>query len=177
MKINKLLLFFFVILFASCNNFYSVEDFPSVEKTDAHFHIYSAEGVSLEQAKKDNFKLFSVNVYHGNCEDVIVKNQNTKLLRSQFPADFGYASTFCLDGWDEPAWVENTISWIDQTIADGAVAVKVWKNIGMEFRDKDSVLIMIHAPQFDPIFKQLTQIAIPFVEHLVEPKNCWLPFN
>ena len=75
MKANILFLFSLAILFASCNNFYSVEDFPSVEKTDAHFHIYTTEGISLEQAKKDNFKLFSVNVYHGNCEDVVVKNQ------------------------------------------------------------------------------------------------------
>jgi len=82
MKINKLLMFFLAILFVSCNNYYSIEDFPSVEKTDAHFHIYTAEGVSLEQAKKDNFKLFSVNVYHGDCEDVFVKTQNTKLLHS-----------------------------------------------------------------------------------------------
>ena len=177
MKTNILLISLFAILFASCSNYYSIEDFPSVEKTDAHFHIYTAEGVSLEQAKKDNFKLFSVNVYHGNCEDVFVKTQNTKLLHSKSPNIFNYASTFCLDGWDEPAWVENTISWIDQTIADGAVAVKVWKNIGMEYRDKNGVLIMIDDPQFDPIFKHLAEIGIPLVAHMGEPKNCWLPFN
>ena len=177
MKTNNLLILLFAILFTSCSNYYSIDDFSSVEKTDAHFHIYTSKNIAMEQAKKDNFKLFSVNVYHGNCEDVIVKNQNTKLLHSQIPADFGYASTFCLDGWDEPAWVENTISWIDQTIADGAVAVKVWKNIGMEFRDKDSVLIMIDDPQFDPVFKHLAGIGIPLVAHLGEPKNCWLPFN
>lgn len=177
MKTNNLLIVFLAILFASCNNFYSIEDFPSVDKIDAHFHIYVSKSVAIEQAEKDNFKMFSVNVYHGDCEDVFVKNQNTKLIHSKFPVRFNYASTFCLDGWNEPAWVENTISWIDQTIADGAVAVKVWKNIGMEFRDKDSVLIMIDNPQFDPIFKHLAEIGIPLVGHLGEPKNCWLPFN
>jgi predicted TIM-barrel fold metal-dependent hydrolase len=57
------------------------------------------------------------------------------------------------------------------------VAVKVWKNIGMEFRDKDSVLIMIDDPKFDPIFAHLAEIGIPLVGHLGEPKNCWLPLN
>ena len=99
------------------------------------------------------------------------------MLLQSFPEEFEYTTTFCLDGWDEAGWTENTISWIDETIKDGAVAVKVWKNIGMEFRDKDSVLIMIDDPQFDPIFKHLAEIGIPLVAHLGEPKNCWLPFN
>ncbi len=177
MKTNILLISIFAFLFTSCSNYYSMEDFSTVEKIDAHYHIYTSESISLEQAEKDNFKLFSVNVYSGDCEKIIERIQSTKLLHSKFPSDFNYASTFCLDGWDEPAWAENTISWIDQCIADGAVAVKVWKNIGMEYRDKNGVLIMIDDPQFDPVFKHLAEIGVPLVAHLGEPKNCWLPFN
>ncbi|NOR73737.1 MAG: amidohydrolase family protein [Draconibacterium sp.] len=177
MKLNYLYFFIFIFSLVSCNNFYSIEDFSSVEKIDAHFHIYNKASISFEQAKKDNFKLFSVNVYHGNCEEVIESNQTTKSLNSKFPSEFGYASTFCLDGWDKPAWDKNTISWIDETIKDGAVAVKVWKNIGMEFRDKDSVLIMIDDPQFDAIFTHLSKNGIPLVGHLGEPKACWQPIE
>ncbi len=177
MKTNILLIPIFVLLLSSCNNYYSVEDFSSVKKIDAHFHVSNDKFISLEQAKKDNFRLISVNVYHGNCEDVFVKNQTTKVLHSKYPDSFNYASTFCMDEWDDPAWIANTIQWIDQCVADGAIAVKVWKNIGMEIRDKDSVLIMIDDPQFDPVFKHLAKIGIPLVAHMGEPKNCWLPFN
>jgi predicted TIM-barrel fold metal-dependent hydrolase len=47
----------------------------------------------------------------------------------------------------------------------------------MEFRDKDSVLIMIDNPQFDPVFQHLAENGIPLVGHLGEPKNCWLPLE
>jgi predicted TIM-barrel fold metal-dependent hydrolase len=100
-----------------------------------------------------------------------------KNLKQEYPETTEFTTTFCLDGWDEPGWVENTISWIDQCLADGAIAVKVWKNIGMEFRDKDSVLIMIDNPQFDPVFQHLAENGIPLVGHLGEPKNCWLPLE
>ncbi len=166
-----------LVLLISCNNNYTLNDFTKVKKTDAHFHIYTAKSTALEQAKTDNFRLMSVNVYNGNCERVVDSNNWTKDLKKKFPAEFNYACTFCLDGWDDSAWVDNTIAWIDQCIADGAIAVKVWKNIGMEFRDKDGKLIMIDDPQFDPIFKHLAEIGIPLVGHLGEPKNCWLPLN
>jgi predicted TIM-barrel fold metal-dependent hydrolase len=55
--------------------------------------------------------------------------------------------------------------------------VKVWKNIGMEFRDMDSALIMIDDPKFDPVFAHLAEKGIPLVGHLGEPKNCWLPLE
>ena len=164
-------------LFSCQNNYYSMDDFENVEKIDAHFHIYTDNNVSIEQAQKDNFKLFAINTYSGGCERVVEAHNWLTTLNQTTPNDFAFSATFCLDGWDDPAWVENTISWIDQCVADGANSVKVWKNIGMEYRDKDSMLIMIDDPQFDPVFSHLEEIGIPLVGHLGEPKNCWLPID
>jgi hypothetical protein len=178
MKTLKLLLFLFVTFLFSCTDeYYSIHDYENVEKIDAHFHIYTAENNSIEQAKSDNFKLVAINTFSDNCERVAdVQKQSTELLKNN-PDDFSYTTTFCLDGWDDSTWVENTILWIDKCVSEGAIAVKVWKNIGMEFRDKDSVLIMIDDPRFDAIFKHLSEKEIPLVGHLGEPKNCWLPLN
>ncbi len=178
MKTKNLILPLFASLLISCSsNYYGMEDFQKVEKIDAHYHIYSAENNTIEQAQKDNFKILAINTFSDNCQRVHDIQKQSSELRINFPADFAYTATFCLDGWDDSLWVENTISWIDQCVEDGAIAVKVWKNIGMEFRDKDSVLIMIDDPKFDPIFKHIAEIGIPLVGHLGEPKNCWLPFD
>jgi hypothetical protein len=135
MKLKGLFCILAAVTVASCqNNFYSVNDFEKVPKTDAHYHIYTDEENSVEQAQKDNFRLLSINTYSGGCERVVQAHQWLKLLKQQHPETTAFTATFCLDSWDEPGWVENTISWIDRCIADGAVAVKVWKNIGMEFR-------------------------------------------
>jgi predicted TIM-barrel fold metal-dependent hydrolase len=154
-----------------------MNDFPNVLKTDAHYHIYSAQNNSIEQAQKDNFRLLAINTFSEDCERVTdVQKQSAELLKN-YPDVFAYTATFCLDGWDDSTWVENTIAWLDKCIADGAIAVKVWKNIGMEFRDKDGELIMIDDPKFDPIFMHLAKKGIPLVGHLGEPKNCWLPLE
>ena len=176
MKINKLSFLFIAIVFFSCeSNFYTLNDFVSIEKIDAHYHIYSAQNNSIEQAQKDNFKLLAINTFSDDCERVGEVHHQSKKIKQSFSEKFNYTATFCLDGWDDAAWGENTISWLDQCFTDGVVAVKVWKNIGMEFRDKDSVLIMIDDPKFDPIFAHLAEAGIPLVGHLGEPKACWQP--
>ena len=178
MKAKNLIFPLFIFFVISCSSdYYSKDDFLKVGKTDAHYHIYSAENNSIEQAQKDNFKLLAINTFSDDCERVNdVQKQSAELLK-KYPADFAYIATFCLDGWDDSTWVENTISWLDSCISEGAIAVKVWKNIGMEFLDKDSVLIMIDDPKFDPIFKHLAEKRIPLTGHLGEPKNCWLPLE
>ena len=178
MKAKNLIFPLFIFFVISCSSdYYSKDDFLKVGKIDAHYHIYSAENNSIEQAQKDNFKLLAINTFSDNCERVTqIQTQSSGLLK-KYTADFAYIATFCLDGWDDSTWVENTISWLDSCISEGAIAVKVWKNIGMEFRNKDSVLIMIDDPKFDPIFKHLAEKGIPLTGHLGEPKNCWLPLE
>lgn len=177
MKLKLFLIPALSLFLFSCNNYYSINDFPEVEKIDAHFHIYNSESNSIEQAQKDNFKLLTINTNSGTCERVVETHYNTSNLKTINPEIIEFTTTFCLDKWDEFGWVENTISWIDKCVSDGAIAVKVWKNIGMEFRDKNGKLIMIDDPKFDPVFAHLTEIGIPLVAHLGEPKNCWLPFD
>ncbi|MDO8952792.1 MAG: hypothetical protein Q7U86_09220, partial [Draconibacterium sp.] len=62
MKTKNLILLLISALIISCtSNNYTMEDFPKVEKTDAHYHIYSSQNNSMEQAQKDNFKLLAIN--------------------------------------------------------------------------------------------------------------------
>uniref|UniRef100_UPI00321660E9 amidohydrolase family protein n=1 Tax=uncultured Draconibacterium sp. TaxID=1573823 RepID=UPI00321660E9 len=177
MKINPFLLFIFSLTMVSCGNYYSLEDFKSVEKIDAHFHIYTIENTILEQTQKDNFKILSINTHSGSCDRVIEAHQWLRKLNNKYPSEVEYSGTFCLDGWDNPGWTENTIDWLNQCIADGANSIKVWKNIGMEFRDTNGNLVMIDDPQFDAVFAYLSEKNIPLVGHLGEPKNCWLPLT
>ena len=80
-----------------------------------------------------------------------------------------------MEGWDDDDWPQRTIQYLDAAFERGAVGVKVWKNIGMEFRDSNGDLIMIDNPRFDPVFQHLVEKDIPVIGHLGEPRECWLP--
>jgi predicted TIM-barrel fold metal-dependent hydrolase len=175
MKTKTGIVVLFALMMASCGQYYSMDDFSQVDKIDAHFHVYTSNSVAMEQANKDNFRLLAINTHSGSCERVVDAHQWLSTLQKQYPESFAYTTTFCLDAWDSPAWNDNTISWLKQTINDGASSVKVWKNIGMEFRDENGELVMIDDPQFKSVFEFIAASDVPLVGHLGEPKACWQP--
>ncbi|MHA2278385.1 MAG: amidohydrolase family protein [Candidatus Kariarchaeaceae archaeon] len=171
--------FLFAIVFLNgCqNDNYNMEDFYKVEKIDAHVHLNSNNSSWIELAKEDNFKLLSINVYYSDFNPVEEQYAFSLKHLKEDPTVFAFVSTFHMSGWDDPNWVDEVISHLDSTFSEGAVAVKIWKNIGMEFRDKGGNLVMIDNPRFDPIFNHIKEKGIVLIGHLGEPKDCWLPVD
>lgn len=157
--------------------YYSVEDYDQMEKIDSHFHIRTVEPKFVELAAQDRFKFLNVVVHTADSTELKQKHQASFAQKSAHPGRVEVASAFPLEGWDDVDWIEKTIQYLEATFRNGAVAVKVWKDIGMEFRDKDGKLVMIDDPQFDPVFDYLEQKGIRLMGHLGEPKNCWLPLD
>jgi len=159
-------------------SYYSEGDFQSVDKADAHIHIFTESNDFIDQAGKDNFKVINIALDASN-KMAPVRRQFSfcQLQQKNNPAAVETATAFSMEGWDEPDWLERNMAWLDSSFNNGAIAVKIWKNIGMVYRDKDNNLISIDHPRFDPIFEMLAEHQIPVIGHLGEPKNCWLPLE
>jgi len=154
-----------------------MEDFDRIEKIDAHFHIRTVDPAFVKMAAKDRFKFLNVVVH--STDEVLMeqKHQASFAQKEAHPGRVEVASAFPLTGWDDPDWSRQAIQYLDATFDKGAVAVKVWKDIGMEFRDQHGKLIMIDDPKFDPVFRHLAERGIRLMGHLGEPRNCWLPLE
>lgn len=167
-----------LVLMMGCGEdtrYYTMEDFAEMEKIDAHVHVNSSNSAFLEQAEADNFKLLTINTDYPDFPPIEEQMGIAVHLKEEYPNHLAFASTFHMTGWDNPDWQKTTIRYLDSTFQEGAIAVKVWKNIGMSFRDEDSNLVMINDQQFDPVFSYLQERNVPLIGHLGEPKNCWLP--
>ncbi|MBC8185616.1 amidohydrolase family protein [candidate division KSB1 bacterium] len=145
-----------------------------MKKIDAHVHIKQNGPEFLDQAKADNFFVIPIIVDHNN---VPWYKNFLQSQRQHHPEQFSYVTTFHIDGWDEPGWQEKTLEHIKSEFENGAIGVKVWKNIGMEFRDKDSNFVMIDDPKFDPIFDFIEYQNKTLSGHIGEPRDCWLPLE
>lgn len=156
--------------------YYSINDFNKVEKIDAHVHVNTIHSVLLEQAIEDKFILISINV--DAYEDPIEKQREYAIVQHHnFPDRFHYLTTFRVKGFEEPGWEGKVLSYLKQSFANGAVGVKVWKNIGMDEKTRDGRYLTLDAPVFDTIFSFLEEDKIPLTGHIGEPKNCWLPLD
>ena len=156
---------------------FQADDFSRVEKIDIHFHLHTDDKRFMDLAAKDRFSVLNIAT---QSAPAAVMQEKHRTIFAQFqahPHRVAPVSSFSMDGWDQPTWQQKTIQHLDQTFAKGAVGVKVWKNIGMEFRDRDGNLVMIDDAQFDAIFAHLKNRGIVLMGHLGEPKNCWLPLD
>ena len=178
MKLSICISLFISFLAMACSSDYNSEkDFKGLKKFDAHFHFNSTRDAAVKQAEADGFKLLTINVNTGDCNDVKTQFSQAVFQKENHPGRVFIAATFCMDGFGTPDWLSVTEKWLDSCFQKGAIAVKVWKNIGMSYRDQTGKLVMIDDPRFDPLFDWLTAKKIPVVGHLGEPKNCWLPLS
>lgn len=159
----------------SAASFYSTEDFAKVPKIDAHVHIRTKDTAFVHQAIKDNFRLISIVV--DEDPGIAVQQQDAIMQMQLFPEQISFATTFSVQNFNNDNWVKQTIDTLMQSFMQGAIAVKVYKNIGMELRNTQGKLVMVDDPKFKPIWDFLVESKIPVIGHLGEPKNCWLPVD
>jgi len=153
--------------------FYTLADFDSVEKIDTHVHINVDDSTFIAQAKKDNLRLLTINVNAG----VPIEEQRAVALKlvKEFPDRVHFATTFNLKNWGTEKWLPQTIAYLKQSFDSGAIAVKIWKNIGMELKDANGKWVMIDDPRFDTVLNFIEKNNITVLGHLGEPRNAWLP--
>lgn len=156
---------------------YSEADFARVAKFDAHVHDNVDRDAFLDIARKDNFELLSINVDYPDFPPLPLQAEAAMRHRSEDAKRFHFATAFSMKGFGEPGWTEHTNAAIDAAVAKGAVAVKVWKNIGMVVKDKDGKHIFLDDPRFDGVMAHIQKLGIPLIAHQGEPLNCWLPLD
>jgi predicted TIM-barrel fold metal-dependent hydrolase len=149
-------------------------DFSTLEKIDGHLHLRYYGPEFLEQAQRDNFRVIVIFTDH---YDIDWQQGFVDHQKEAFPDRFDYLTTFAMDGWDEPGWHEQIIAHLEKAFEGGAIGVKVWKDVGMEFKDRDGNFVMIDDPGFDPIFDFIESRDKTLTAHIGEPRDCWLPLE
>ena len=156
---------------------YARADFGAEPKIDVHVHINSADPALIEQARSDGFRLLTINVDYPDFPPLAQQLTLARAQAKNHPDLVAFAATFSMAGWDQPGWQSQVLKDVDEAFANGAVAIKVWKNIGMEFRDQAGKLVMIDDPRFDPVFERVRERGKVLIGHQGEPHNCWLALD
>jgi hypothetical protein len=154
---------------------YADGDYPRVDKIDTHVHLHGELPVFLARAKTDGFRVLTINVNYADFPPLPEQLASAIALRRAAPERVAFAATFDAEGSERPEWLARTRKQLDAALAAGAVAVKVWKDIGMQWRDADGHVVMIDDARFAPIFDSLESRGIVVLGHQGEPRNAWLP--
>ncbi len=86
-------------------------------------------------------------------------------------------TTFSPYEFEKPGFAQRTIRQLDADFAAGAIAVKIYKVMGMEMKSKAGKYVMPDDPAFEPIYKDIAAHHRTVVAHIAEPDSCWQPPN
>lgn len=159
----------------SDDQYYGMDDFAVVRKYDAHVHINKYDTTFVRQAERDNFQLLTVNVNTPYYPALEVQQAVALELKDAFPGQVAYVTTFDVADWGERGWLKKNLAYLEDSFEKGAIAVKIWKNIGMSLQDKKGNFVMVDDPSFEPIIELIEQHQVTLLGHLGEPLNAWLP--
>ena len=156
---------------------YTMEDFARVPKVDTHVHVNTLDPALVTQGREDRFQLVSINVDYSDFPTLELQADVAENFARKAPGQFFYATSFTMRGWGQPDFVSKVNAQIEVARARGAVAVKIWKNVGMDVRDSNGRHVMIDDARLQPVLARLAAIGMPLIGHQGEPKNAWLPLD
>ena len=149
----------------------------SIKKIDIHTHMGSDAAWFRDVLDSIDQKVLNICTGGTNSERMYKDIDTAQQLLNNNPRYYAWVTTFDLTGRDDPDWAENVINQLEEDFSNGAVGVKVWKDIGMEITNEEGDYIQIDDPMFEPILSFIAEEGKTLIAHLGEPIDAWMPSN
>jgi hypothetical protein len=156
----------------------ALKAFAAFHPIDAHVHVFKSDPAFQAMLERLNLKLLNILVmddtlpYRKQLQPQV--DDAIALMRSSH----GYialCATFDPYKFESPSFTADAISQINQNFSEGAIAVKIWKNIGMEIKDRSGKYVMADDPKLEPIYQDIAQHDKTLLAHQAEPDVAWGP--
>ncbi len=154
--------------------------FAAVGPIDAHAHIYKDDPAFKALLERLNLRILNICVIDDrdpfykslkSQRDDLLKVRNTTNGRAVL------CTTFSPYDFESAGYADRTIRELGHDFDEGAVAVKIYKVMGMEMKSKAGNWVLADDPAFEPIYKYVAKRNRTLVAHLAEPDSCWQPPN
>ncbi len=165
-----------VLVLSACSG-NKAELYQEMIKIDAHVHIRTTEPSFMEYTKSEGFKLLTINTRSYSQEYIDSQKEYAMKMERLFPKEISWLATFSMENFEEEGWADGVIRQLQEDLDQGAVGFKIWKDIGMTFRDSLGDFVLLDDPVFKPVLEFMEASGLPLLTHIGEPLNCWLPLD
>ena len=153
-----------------------LKDFSEIQPIDTHVHIYKDDPGITALIEQLNLRAVNICVIDDRDPDYRgLEPQRSEVLkvRQNTGGRAAFATTFDPYGFEEPGFSTRTIRQLNQDFAQGAVAVKIYKVMGMEMKNKAGKWVLPDDPSFEPVYRDIAAHNRTLIAHLAEPDSCW----
>jgi predicted TIM-barrel fold metal-dependent hydrolase len=156
----------------------ALKAFAAMRPIDVHVHVFKTDPAFQAMLERLHLKLMNILVVDDTLsyrKQLAPQIKDTLALVQSSHGHIAWCTTFDPYKFNDASFDSDSIRQINRDFAHGAVAVKIWKNIGMEIKNRDGKFIMADDPKFEPIYKDIAQHGKTLMAHLAEPDVAWGP--
>ena len=144
---------------------------------DVHGHQYRMPEQDLSPviAAMDTLNMGIMVNLSGRSGDQLI--QSVKNIKDHYPNRFVVFANIDFDGVGTDNWTENTVSQLEMDVKNGARGLKIYKSLGMRYKDTDGKRLSIDDKRLDPIWAKCGELGVPVLIHAADPKSFWDDFD
>jgi len=146
-------------------------------KFDAHAHVCGSKAAYVELLDALNMRgVLNISFSDFLPTEKLAQYEEQLLLDTdRFPGRFHFCTSFSIVEYAEPGYADRVIAKLQRDFDErGAVAVKLWKDLGMQLRDADGNYVFCDDPAFLPVYDFIVERGIPILMHIADPLSAWL---
>ena len=152
-----------------------------LEPIDTHAHVFQDVPAYYRFMKQINLHIVDICVV-GRRDEPPYQTQAAQFnmamtVHKHSGGRAAVCTTFNPYTFEDKNFDQNSINILNQNFREGAIAVKIWKNIGMDLRLPSGKYVMPDNPVFEPIYKDIQAHGKTMIAHLAEPDSCWESFE
>jgi len=81
------------------------------------------------------------------------------------------------EGAGTPAWQAKALADLRQAVKNGAIGLKVFKELGLRHKKADGTRLAVDDPALDPVWALAGELNIPVIIHTAEPQEFFSPID
>jgi hypothetical protein len=150
------------------------------ERIDTHTHIHRITPELFAAMEKEQWRCLSICVSRAigdqpsGLDEMI---RGTAEVHRATKGRIAWATAFDARRFDDRDFASRTIAGLRQSFDRGAIAVKIWKNIGMGIQSRSGVYLLPDDAALMPVFEAMQKAGKTLIAHLAEPDGAWLPLD
>jgi predicted TIM-barrel fold metal-dependent hydrolase len=156
----------------------ALEALAALEPIDVHTHVFKTDPGFQAFWERLHLKLVDILVVddsHPYRKQLGREVEDAFALVRSSRGHVALCTTFDPYKFNDASFASEAIKQLDENFDQGALAVKIWKNIGMEIKDRDGKFILPDNPKFTPIYEEIARRGKTLMSHLAEPDVAWGP--
>lgn len=145
-------------------------------RIDAHMHYMGDTAGSRQLLERFDLKMLNICVVEDSHGGWRSQANCYQALAEEHPHRFAWCTGFDLPDFT-PDYVDRVIARLERDFAHGAIACKIWKNIGMEVRTPAGEYLLPDDALLAPIFDCIAAHNKTLLMHIADPLDCWRPLR